>query len=104
MTCSACQTRQIVAEGKTYRIDGSPAFADFQSLLSNLDLALGKAVTSDAAFAPFASAVLASSSPDAQDVAALRHELDAWHLPYHALISRALPPQPWDPRAWTPSA
>lgn len=42
MTCSACQTRQIVAEGKTYRIDGSPAFADFQSLLSNLDLALGK--------------------------------------------------------------
>src|SRR5580693_9434777 len=29
MTCSACHTRQITAKGKTYRIDGGPALADF---------------------------------------------------------------------------
>ena len=72
MTCSACHTRQIIAEGKAYRIDGGPAFADFQSLLSDLDLAVGNVVASDAAFAPFASAVLASPSPDAEDVAQLK--------------------------------
>lgn len=97
MTCSACHTRQITAEGKTYRIDGGPAFADFQSLLGDLDTAVGKVVASDAAFAPFASAVLGSSSPDPQDVAALKQQVDAWYLRYHALISRALPPHPWGP-------
>ena len=97
MTCSACHTRQIIAEGQAYRIDGGPAFADFQSLLNDLDVAVGKVVASDAAFAPFASAALTSPSPDADDVAALKQEVDAWYLRYHALISRALPPHPWGP-------
>src|SRR5712691_4719885 len=34
MTCAACHTRQITAEGKTYRIDGGPAIVDFQSFLT----------------------------------------------------------------------
>jgi hypothetical protein len=97
MTCSACHTRQITAEGKTYQIDGGPAFADFQSFLSDLDAAVGKVVASGAAFAPFASTVLASPSPAPGDVAALRQQVDAWYLRYHALISRALPPHPWGP-------
>jgi hypothetical protein len=97
MTCSACHTRQIVAEGKAFRIDGGPAFADFQSLLSDLDLAVGNVVASDAASAPFASAVLASPSPDPEDVAALKQEVDAWRLRYHTLISNALPPHAWGP-------
>ena len=93
MTCSACHTRQITAKGKAYRIDGGPAFADFQSLLSDLDVAVGKVVASDAAFAPFASAALASLSPDAEDVAALKEEVDAWlalpraHVPRFAASS-----------------
>ena len=95
MTCSACHTRQIIAEGKPYRIDGGPAFADFQSLLSDLDLAVGNVVASDTAFAPFASAVLASPSPDAEDVAQLKQAVEAWYLRYHTLISTALPPHPW---------
>jgi hypothetical protein len=95
MSCSACHTRQIIAEGKPYRIDGGPAFANFQSLLSDLDLAVGNVVASDAAFAPFASAVLASPSPDAEDVAQLKQVVEAWYLRYHTLISTALPPHPW---------
>src|SRR5713226_2251277 len=48
MTCSACHTRQITAEGKTYRIDGGPAIVDFQSLLTDLNAAVGQVLTSDA--------------------------------------------------------
>src|SRR2546423_1498474 len=57
MTCSACHTRQINVAGKAYRIDGGPAIVDFQSLLSDLDVAVGNIVTSDETFAPFAAAV-----------------------------------------------
>jgi mono/diheme cytochrome c family protein len=95
MTCSACHTRQITAKGKTYRIDGGPALADFQSLLSDLDAAVGQALASDAAFAAFASAVLALPSPDPEDVVQLKAEVAAWYLRYHTLMSNALPPHPW---------
>src|ERR1700676_5599508 len=37
MTCSACHTRQIEANGNAYRIDGGPAIVDFESLLTDLD-------------------------------------------------------------------
>jgi mono/diheme cytochrome c family protein len=98
MTCSACHTRQITAEGKTYRIDGGPAIVDFQSFLADLDTAVGQVLASDAAFQPFAVAVLGSAPPDPEDVAALRQRVDAWYLRYHTLMSRALPKDaPWGP-------
>jgi hypothetical protein len=97
MTCSACHTRQITAEGKTYRIDGGPAIVDFQSLLTDLDNAVGQILASDAAFQPFAAAVLASATPDSGDVAALRQRVEAWYLRYHTLMTRALPNPPWGP-------
>lgn len=97
MNCSACHTRQITAEGKTYRIDGGPAIADFQSFLADLDTAVGQVVASDTAFQPFAVAVLMSATPDVDDVAALRQEVNAWYLRYHTLITRALPSPPWGP-------
>ena len=58
MSCAACHTRQIVAEGKAYRIDGGPAIVDFQTLLTDLDAAVGQVTANDVAFAPFAVAVL----------------------------------------------
>jgi processive rubber oxygenase RoxA-like protein len=97
MTCSACHTRQITAEGKTYRIDGGPAIADFQSFLADLDTAVGQVLASDAAFRPFAVAVLGSATPDTDDVLALRREVNAWYLRYHTLMTRALPKAPWGP-------
>jgi hypothetical protein len=97
MTCSACHTRQITAEGKTYRIDGGPAIADFQSLLADLDAAMGRVLASDSAFLEFAKAVLDSTTPDADDVLSLRVEVDAWYLRYHTLMTRALPQAPWGP-------
>lgn len=97
MTCSACHTRQIDVKGVAYRIDGGPAIVDFQGLLGDLDAAVGKVVTTDAAFAPFAAAVLGAASPDAADVSALRQEVNAWFLRYHTLVARALPTPAWGP-------
>jgi hypothetical protein len=97
MTCSACHTRQITANGQAYRIDGGPAIVDFQSLLTDLDTALGQVLASDTAFNSFASAVLSSPTPDADDVADLRKDVGAWYQRYHTLMSRALPTPGWGP-------
>ena len=101
MNCSACHTRQITVEGRAYRIDGGPAFADFQSFLTDLDTAVGKVVNDPAAFDAFAKAVLRSSTPDADDIADLQKEVKAWYERYHTLMSRALPKPP--AQAWGPA-
>ena len=97
MTCAACHTREIKAAGKAYRIDGGPAIVDFQSLLADLDVAVGQVLTSNAAFAPFAAAVLRTSTPDLSDVAMLRRDVDAWYLRYHTIVTRSLPTPGWGP-------
>jgi len=99
MNCSACHTRQITVEGQPYRVDGGPAFADFQNFLTALDVAVGKVVEDPAAFQTFAAAVLGAGT-DADDVAQLRQQVTAWYERYHTLIDRALPKPPaqlWGP-------
>ncbi|HUD89396.1 MAG TPA: di-heme-cytochrome C peroxidase, partial [Xanthobacteraceae bacterium] len=95
MTCAACHTRQITVSGQAYRIDGGPAIVDFQSFLADLDTAVGQVLASDAAFNAFAAAVLGSPNPNANDVATLRQNVNAWYLRYHTLITWALPTSPW---------
>jgi len=95
MTCSACHTRQITVAGQALRIDGGPALVDFQALLADLDSAVGAVLASDAAFAPFAAKVLASPTPDADDVLTLRQDVNAWYLRFHTIISLSLPDKPW---------
>ncbi|WP_205012771.1 di-heme-cytochrome C peroxidase [Nitrosomonas sp. HPC101] len=96
MNCSACHTRQIEVAGTAYRIDGGPGIVDFQSFLADLDVAVNTVLTNQQAFADFAHAVL-GPSPDSKDQKKLREEVEAWHLPYHTLVKRALPSQPWGP-------
>jgi hypothetical protein len=91
MTCSACHTRQIRVGGQTYRIDGGPALVDFRAFLADLDKAVGDVIASDTSFAPFASAVLQSTTPVAADVTGLRQEVEAWYRRFHTLVARALP-------------
>jgi len=95
ITCSACHTRQLEVDGKSYRIDGGPAFADFDAFLSDLDKAVGDVISSDASFAPFAAAVLQSAAPAAGDVAGLRRRVDAWYRRFHAFVAGTLPPVGW---------
>ena len=97
MTCAACHTRQITAEGKTYRIDGGPAIVDFQRFLADLDTAVAEVLVSDQAFLSFARPVIGSNVPNLADVAALRRQVDAWYLRFNTLMSRALPTPPWGP-------
>lgn len=95
MTCSACHTRQIEVDGKSYRIDGGPALVDFHAFLADLDKAVGDVLASNASFAPFAAAVLQTATPAAADVVDLRRLVDAWHLRFHTIMSRALPNNGW---------
>ena len=97
MTCSACHTRQITAEGNTYRIDGGPGMVDFQSFLADLDTAVGQVLTNDSTFAPFAAVVLGTANPDPADVKALNNDVKAWFLRFHTLMVRALPSPAWGP-------
>jgi hypothetical protein len=96
MTCSACHTRQIEVSGESYRIDGGPGIVDFQSFLADLDTAVGSVLADTKTFAEFAKLVL-GPSPTPVELAKLRTEVEAWYLPYHTLIERALPTPPWGP-------
>ncbi|HEX3496815.1 MAG TPA: di-heme-cytochrome C peroxidase, partial [Methylocella sp.] len=97
MTCAACHTRQISADGKEYRIDGGPAIVDFQTFLADLDVAVERVLGDDKTFQTFASAVLGVAAPPPGDVAALRESVKAWYLRYHTLIKLSLPPAAWGP-------
>ena len=95
VTCSACHTRELEVDGKAYRVDGGPAFTDFQAFLSDLDKAVGDATASDAAFTSFAADVLQAPAPAADDVAALRQRVDAWYRRFHAFVAGTLPHVGW---------
>jgi hypothetical protein len=94
MTCAACHTREIMAEGAALRIDGGPAIVDFQGFLADLDTAVGSVLASDTAFAGFAATVL-GHLPAADEQSALRQAVANWYGPYHALMQAALPTPPW---------
>jgi mono/diheme cytochrome c family protein len=96
MNCAACHTREIEVAGTSYRIDGGPGIVDFQSFLADLDVAVNAVLTNRQAFTDFAHSVLGPSPTEAEK-SALRMALKAWYVPYHTLVERALPAQPWGP-------
>jgi hypothetical protein len=57
MTCAACHTRQISADGTVDR----PGIVDFQSFLLDLDAAVKSFLGDDTSFQTFARAVVAAS-------------------------------------------
>ena len=96
MTCSACHTRQIIVQGKAYRVDGGPGIVDFQSFLSDLDAAVDATLDDPGRFDAFARAVLGSgATPD--QATQLHKDLADWHLPFHTIVKGALPQPPWGP-------
>lgn len=96
MTCAACHTRQIEVNSKAYRVDGGPAIVDFQSFLTDLDAAVNQVLNDPQAFTDFARGVFGSASTPAKE-ARLRDQVTTWHLPFHTIIERALPKEPWGP-------
>ncbi|HSN23883.1 MAG TPA: di-heme-cytochrome C peroxidase, partial [Methylomicrobium sp.] len=97
ITCSACHTREIEVDGKAYRIDGGPAIADFQAFAADLDSAVDHTLKDQPSFDAFAAAVL-GGSPAAEQKTKLRKDVETWFLPYHTIMSIALPKdKPWGP-------
>lgn len=95
LTCAACHTRNIVANGITYRIDGGPAIVDFQSLLSDAVAGLRQATAPGAAFDGFAARVL-GPAPSRQAVDQLRADVDLWLKREGTMVERAMPrPDIW---------
>ena len=98
MTCSACHTRQIDVDEKSYRIDGAPAMADFGAFVVDLDAAVRRVLADDQAFDDFAGAVLQTSASEPSQRSALRAEVATWSTRFHALVAGALPQdRPWGP-------
>ena len=97
MTCSACHTRDISVGSQTYRIDGGPAFADFEAFVVDLDAAVLRVLAGDRSFAPFADAVLGPKATPAQ-TSSLHEEVALWSLRFHTLIDGSvLKDKPWGP-------
>jgi len=96
MTCAACHTRQITVQTKAYRIDGGPAIVDIQSFLTDLDLTVRALLNGPSGFDAFSHAIL-GSSPTPEQAAALRQEVKDWYLPFHTIITDALPQPSWGP-------
>ena len=94
MNCAACHTRQIVANGQNYRVDGGPALVDFQSFLADLDQAVLAVLKTDGSFTTFSTAVLGSGASP-QQVAELKAAVSLWSQREHTLMSKALPRDPW---------
>lgn len=97
MSCAACHVRQIEVNGTAYRIDGGPAVVDFQSFVSDLDLAAQTVLASDEAFAAFAAQVLGRGAEQSRK-ATLRKDFGRWAKRFHVLISSSMPDDsPWGP-------
>jgi mono/diheme cytochrome c family protein len=98
MTCAACHTRQIDIDATSYRIDGGPALADFQSFIVDLDAAVARVLASDEAFKAFAASVLGADAAKPEAVNALHEGVALWSLRFHTIVSRSVPKdKPWGP-------
>lgn len=94
LTCAACHTRDLAADGATWRVDGGPALADFGRFLIDLDAAMAKVAPASPAFGGFAAAVLGSGASPQQRQAladAVRH----WQTAFDLLMTGVPKARPW---------
>lgn len=96
INCAACHTRQIDVAGTSYRIDGGPAFTDLQNFFGDLNKAVARVLSDDAAFDQFAIDVLgAAPTPTAKQK--LHDEVAAWFVPNDAIVKSLPVDSPWGP-------
>lgn len=68
ITCAACHTGVVTADGKNHLIDGAPSQIDFEAFSLKLEKAMEKVLASDEAFSSFATRVRARySDPSKED-------------------------------------
>lgn len=97
LNCSACHTRQIDVGNVSYRLDGGPAFTDFQGFMMDIDKAVEKVLNDEVAFKAFAKGVLGRFHTKRKE-AALQSDLKDWFLRYDTLVKGSFPPEvDWGP-------
>lgn len=89
MTCAACHTRDIIADGKRHRIDGGPALVDFESFLLDLNAAVATVVQDPPAFDAFAASVLKGDVTQTSK-AALFKDVSVWNARFSTLMDRSV--------------
>jgi mono/diheme cytochrome c family protein len=77
MNCSACHTAEMTYRGTTFRADGGPTLADFQSFTASLALAMHETASDRPKFDRFASSVLGNNASPT-DRSALKAALNKW--------------------------
>jgi len=100
MNCSACHTAEMTYKGTTFRADGGPSLADFQSLVEDLNLAMHDTVSDAARFERFALKVLAKAPPADRD--ALRAAVNKW-IAWNDMLAKLNDPNNNDPAARIPA-
>jgi mono/diheme cytochrome c family protein len=78
MNCSACHTTEMTYKGTTFRADGGPSLADFQSFTAKLAVAVHETAPDGPKFDRFASKVLGGQA-SAADRNGLRIALNKWN-------------------------
>jgi mono/diheme cytochrome c family protein len=101
MTCAACHTAQMEyqKDGMNYvvRLDGAPANADFQQLLTDLNAAASATLTQSDRLDVFTRSVLGSSYSE-ENAARLKDKFRAWVEQFSEFMQRSLPSSvPWGP-------
>jgi hypothetical protein len=76
MNCSACHTAEMTYQGMTFRADGGPSLADFQSFIESLNLAVNNTVDDPDKFERFARKVLVKGLP--ADRTKLKDAVNKW--------------------------
>ncbi|MEE4187188.1 MAG: di-heme-cytochrome C peroxidase [Roseobacter sp.] len=77
LTCAACHTAEVEVNGERIRIDGAPAYLDFDSFYQTLAGTVSTTLVSPALFARFA-ANFGATDPEAQE--ALQKRLAAFNI------------------------
>lgn len=96
MTCAACHTGDVTANGKTMRIDGAVTTGDLYGFIAALSAAVHATVTSDGAFEPFATRVLGPNAIPEQRLALLEG-LKAFDASFATFVAQSTPGTPWGP-------
>ena len=77
MNCAACHTAEMTFKGTTFRADGGPALANFQSLIATLNLALHNTLSDADKFERFAQQGPRNKAPP-DDRDALKAAMTKW--------------------------
>ncbi|MBM3784816.1 MAG: hypothetical protein FJW30_10680 [Acidobacteria bacterium] len=92
LTCAACHTSRIEVNGKIVQLEGAPARADFQTMVTRLSASVTNTARDADKFKRFAAKVVPDGN--AAGVAGLKKDLAMWDQRLRDRVKNNLPPLP----------